>query len=63
MRKFKLRVFEVNGKWFFRWDNSHVPAVCGLTLPLATRRDAESEMQDFVAAEKRKYPWTVLERA
>jgi len=61
MRAFRLRIFEENGRWFFRWDNVNVPTACGLTLPLATRQEAESEMQGFVKTETPNHPWTVFE--
>lgn len=61
MRNFKVKIFAIKGKWFFRWDNVHVPTVCGLTLPLATQQDAESAMRNFVTTEKRRHWWTVFE--
>ncbi len=63
MRKFKLRIFVENGNWFFRWDNIDFPTACGVTPPLRSRHAAEFRMQQFAAAELRKFPWTVFERA
>jgi hypothetical protein len=61
MRRFKLRIFEANGKWFFRWDNVDVPTRCGVTMPLRSKAHAESRMHDFVNTEESKRPWTIFE--
>lgn len=61
MRKFRVRIVEAKGKWFFRWDNVHVPTACGVSMPLCAKRDAESQMQQFMETERSKYPWTVFE--
>jgi hypothetical protein len=61
MRKFRLRIFEANGKWFFRWDNVDVPTKCRLTMPLPSKALAESRMHDFIDAERAKRPWTIFE--
>lgn len=63
MRTFRVRIFEDHGKWFFRWDNVDVPTVCGITTPLSSRQDAESQMQAFIEAERSKHPWTAFESA
>jgi hypothetical protein len=54
MRRFRTRIFEENGRWFFRWDNVDVQTVCRVTPPLASREEAESRKQDFMDAEQRK---------
>jgi hypothetical protein len=61
MTTFRTRVFEEKGNWYFRWDNVAVPTVCGVTKPLKTKEDAESEKQQFVEAEKKKRSWVVFE--
>lgn len=63
MVTFKVRIFEENGKWFFRWDNVDVPTVCRVTGPLDSREEAESEKKQFIEAEKKKRPWAVFESA
>ena len=63
MRTFRVRIFENNGNWFFRWDNVHVPTVCGVTMPLRTKQEAESQKKDFIEAERIRHPWTVFESA
>jgi hypothetical protein len=60
---FRTRVFEEGGSWFFRWDNVAVPTVRGITNPLRTKEEAESERQRFMDAEKRKRPWVAFESA
>jgi hypothetical protein len=61
MTTFRVRVFEQNGNWFFRWDNVAVPTACGITSPLASREDSESERQTWMETEKKKRPWAVFE--
>jgi hypothetical protein len=54
VRRFKIRVFEQGGAWFFRWDNIDVPTVCYVTPPLASKEQAESKKDAFMEAEKQK---------
>jgi hypothetical protein len=54
MTTFKVRVFDEGGSWFFRWDNVAVPTACGVTKPLKTKEEAESERRRFMEAEKKK---------
>jgi hypothetical protein len=61
MATFRMRVFEEKGAWFFRWDNVHVPTVCRITVPLATKEEAESEMRHFMETERKKRPWVTFE--
>ena len=51
---FRIRVFEENGSWFFRWDNVAVPTVCSVTPPLRTREEADSEKKRFIESEREK---------
>jgi len=60
MTTFKIRVFEEGGRWFFRWDNVAVPTACGVTKPLETKEEAESERQCFMEAEKKKRSWVAF---
>jgi hypothetical protein len=59
--RFRLRVFQENGNWFFRWDNLDVPTMRGLTGPLQTRNEAESARHKFTSAETKKRPWVTFE--
>ena len=61
MTTFRTRVFEENGRWFFRWDNVHVPTVCGVTMRLASKENAESEMRYFMETERKKRPSVTFE--
>ncbi len=54
MRRFRTRIFEIDGNWFFRWDNIDVPTVCYVTPPLASKEQAESKMHEFVETERKK---------
>lgn len=63
MAKFRTRVFEQGGSWFFRWDNIDVPTVCGVTPPLGSREEADAERRRFEDYEKRKRPWVLFEHA
>jgi hypothetical protein len=61
MVTFKVRVFEQDGSWFFRWDNVNVSTVCKVSAPLKSKDEAEVEKQRFMDAEKKKRPWVVFE--
>ena len=61
MLTIKTKVFQEGGSWFFRWDNVDVPTVCGVTMPLKTKEEAESEKERFIEAERKKRPWVVIE--
>jgi hypothetical protein len=63
MLTIRVRIFEEGGSWFFGWDNVYVPTVCGVTKPLKTKEEAESERERFIAAEKKKRSWVVIESA
>jgi hypothetical protein len=54
MARFRTRVFQENGNWFFRWDNITHPTACGIVGPLATRDAAELEKRRFIEAETEK---------
>lgn len=61
MRRFRVRTFEENGSWFFRWDNLDVPTACYVTPPLASRQEAESMKNTFIEAERKKNGSTSFE--
>ena len=61
MAAFRVRVFEENGQWFFRWDNMQAASACGVSSPMSTREAAESERQLFMENERKKRPWVMFE--
>jgi hypothetical protein len=61
MRTLRVRVLSENGKWFFRWDNVHVPTACDIKGPYDRKEDAEAERQRFVDSEREKPFGTVFE--
>ena len=60
MRRFRTRIFEISGNWFFRWDNIDVPTVCDVTPPLVSKEEAESQMHEFIETEREKNGITIF---
>ncbi len=54
MARFKTSVYERDGRWWFRWWNADVISAQGLVGPCNNKGDAETEMLQFVEAEKKK---------
>ena len=63
MRRFKVAVFEENGRWFFRWWNMGAPTAQGLEGPFNQEKAARDAEQRFMDEEKEKFWWTTFEPA